>query len=111
MLTSLLGHPSTKGFASLCIHTLASILSHNVQDDIRFFPLIDDFYATPDQPAEKVLAVPIMNKEAHDNQQFILPCGAVVAVNKVGGADFTHEDIDNLTLYNSLVSKVFDITT
>ena len=105
------GYPSTKGFASLCIHTLSSIISHNVKDDIRFYPPLDDPQAASDSPANKVLAVPIMSKEDKESQQFTLPRGAIVAINKEGGADFTHEDVENLTQYNCLTSKIFDITT
>ena len=82
-----------------------------MQEDIRFCPSVDDPKATPDHPPNRVLAVPIMSREDKDSQQFCLPRGAVVAINKEGGADFTHEDVDNITLYNCLASKVFDITT
>ncbi len=104
-------HPSAKGLASLSIHTLSSIISQNVKEDIRFYGPLDDPMSTVDKPAVKVLAAPIMGKEDKDAQQFSLPRGAIVAINKENGADYTHEDVDNITLYNCLASKVFDITT
>lgn len=104
-------HPSAKGFASLCIHTLSSIISQNVTEDIRFCKSLDDPLGTPASPAIKVLAVPIMGKESKDGQTFNLPRGAIVAVNKENNADFTHEDVDNITFYNCLAAKIFDITT
>ncbi len=106
-----IGYPSTKGFASLCIHTLSSIVSHNVKEDARFCAALDDPAAPADNPAITLLAVPIMSREDRESQQFALPRGAVVAVNKEGGADFSRDDVDNVTQYNCLASKIFDVTT
>ena len=105
------GHPSSKGLASLCIHTLSAIMTQNVREDIRFYAPFDDPMGTPASPAIKVLAVPIMGKDDKTGQSFNLPRGAIVAINKETGADYTHEDVENISLYNCLAAKIFDITT
>ena len=119
VLISTLGFASTRGLASVCIHTLSAIITQNVRDDARFCEAIDDPKGNSGEPANRVLALPIMGRDDHENPQFKLPkgmrkkhiLGVIVAINKEGEQDFGSEDIENIKLYNCLAAKMIDITT
>ncbi len=100
------GFPKAKGFSSLCIATLSSIISTNVERDPRFNQKLDDpKMGRGDERAKQVMAIPLMARECELQDDMVLPAGAVVAINKRSGSEFSTSDMRNLSLYGSLVVK------
>lgn len=104
--------PSTKGIAAIAVTTVSPVISLNLEEDVRFFPAVDDpAGGLQANRAKKLLAVPMMGRDDKEwKKDFRFPRGSVIAINKLGG-DFTSEDIENLTMYSYVAAKVFDAVT
>ena len=105
------GYPTNKGLAGICIRVLSPIMCENAVEDPRFYPPLDDPEGElAGTVAKSLIAMPIVETN-FDFRKERVPCGVVIAINKAGGAGFTLEDADNLTHYNVLVIKIFEIMT
>ena len=97
--------------ASVSINTISALVVSAVKEDARFWPEIDDpNMGSGSEPAKTILAVPIMGKDEFDKHSFTMPKGVVIVVNKANGGEFTQDDVENLRLYNCLISKMIDVS-
>lgn len=94
----------------MAVHTAAVIASSVDKGDTRFWKPVDDPLGCEDDPPEKVVAVPIAVKTGAKQQAFSHPRGVVVAVNKIGGGDFSLKDIEAVKAYNCLAARMIDIS-
>ncbi len=108
------GYPAGRGLGGICVHTLLPIMCENVRDEVRYFQPADDPEPTvrgQGEEARTLLAAPIVGAGEADLMKERVARGVIIAINKEKGERFTAEDADNLALYNSLVTKIFDVVT
>ena len=59
-------------------------------------------------PVNSIISIPIIARKEFDKPN-PTPKGVIVSINKIGGGDFSIEDISNVKAYNSLVAKVIEV--
>jgi len=85
-----------------------SVISSNVdQGDTRFWKPIDDPKGNEEDPAKKIVSIPIAMME-ETMVEFSFPKGVTIAVNKVDDGDFLQQDIEAAKVYNCLVARVIE---
>ncbi len=82
--------PVTCGIAGEVARTKRPLMVNNVKNDSRFFPGVD---MATQFSTRNILAVPLI-----DRQRLV---GVIEMVNKMGGEDFTHEDLRFLEILAS----------
>lgn len=87
---------------------MSVICSSVDQGDTRFWKPIDDPRGNEDNPAHKVVAIPIAMVE-ENVLDFEMPKGVTIAVNRVGGGEFARQDIEAAKAYNCLVARVIEL--